>query len=58
MFRANFIKIGEILLMNILKPQRILIENLVKSDEILEEIKEDDEIENRIIENYKKEEKK
>lgn len=44
--------------MNILKPQRILIENLVKSDEILEEIKEDDEIENRIIENYKKEEKK
>jgi len=41
--------------MNILKPQKILMKNLISIDNLLDEIKKDDKIENVIIENYKKE---
>ena len=41
--------------MNILKPQKILFNNLTKIDDFVEEIEKDDEIENISIEDYKKE---
>lgn len=42
--------------MSILKPQQITLESLSKIEKPLEEIQKDDEIENIIIEDYKKEE--
>ena len=41
--------------MSILKPQKILLENLNKIENLIEEIQKDDEIENIIIEDYKQE---
>ena len=41
--------------MSILKPQKMLFGNFKKIDNLLEEFNEDDEIENVIIENCKKE---
>ena len=41
--------------MNILKPQKMLFSNLRKINDLVEEIKNDEKLENINIENYKKE---